>query len=120
MADSHRTVQTLGITMKNLAPVIEFDQIAWEHAAPGARFKASRQNGKQLRLVEFTNEFVEPIWCEKGHIGIVLAGELEVEFRNQTLRYPEGSAIFIQSGPENGHKARAVTLIVRLFLVEEA
>jgi quercetin dioxygenase-like cupin family protein len=106
--------------MKNLVPAIEFDQMAWENTAPGARFKIFRQNGKQLRLVEFTNEFVEPAWCEKGHVGIVLAGELEVEFKDRVLRYPEGAAIFIQSGQEYGHKARAVTSTVRLFLVEEA
>ncbi|MEK6804710.1 MAG: phosrestin [Nitrospirota bacterium] len=100
--------------------VFEFSKLAWEVAAPGARFKAFRQNGKQLRLVEFTKDFVELHWCEKGHIGIVLSGELEVEFRNHVLRYPEGSAIFIQSGSENGHKARAITPTVRLFLVEEA
>lgn len=101
-------------------PVFEFSKLAWEVAAPGARFKAFRQNGKQLRLVEFTNDFIEHDWCENGHIGIVLNGELEVEFKNQVLRYPEGAAILINAGSENGHKARSVTSVVRLFLVEEA
>jgi len=99
---------------------IEFEKLEWESPLPGARSKAFRRNGKQLRLVEFTSAFVEPHWCEKGHLGIVLSGELEVDFKDQVVRYPEGSAIFIPSGPESGHKARAVTPVVRLFLVEEA
>ena len=106
--------------MENTSPAVEFDKLAWEIAAPGARYKAFRKNGKQLRLVEFTKDFIEPDWCEKGHIGIVLNGELEVIFRNQVIHYPEGSAIFIEPGAGNGHKARSVTEMVRLFLVEEA
>ena len=100
-------------------PVFEFSKIEWQDVAPGARFKAFQADGKQLRLVEFTGDFVEKDWCEKGHIGFVLSGELEVQFKNQVLRYPEGSAILIKQGTEHGHKARSVTSVVRLFLVEE-
>jgi quercetin dioxygenase-like cupin family protein len=101
-------------------PIIEFNKLEWVNAAPGARFKAVQKDGKQIRLVEFTKEFVEENWCEKGHVGIVLSGELEVEFLNQIVRYPEGSVIFIQAGSQHGHKAHAVSSTVRLFLVEEA
>jgi hypothetical protein len=45
---------------------------------------------------------------------------LEINFQSHVVRYPEGSAIFIPPGPASGHKARAVTALVRLFLVEEA
>jgi hypothetical protein len=45
-----------------------------------ARFKAHRRDGKQIRLLEFTAAFVEPDWCEKGHIGIVLEGAIELDF----------------------------------------
>lgn len=99
---------------------IDFEELDWESPAPGARHKVFRRDGKQLRLVEFTSDFIEPHWCEKGHAGIVLSGELEVEFRHHgTHRYPEGSGLFIQAGPEHGHKARAATPAVRLFLVED-
>ena len=87
---------------------------------PGARFKAFRYGTKQIRLAEFTSEFVEPHWCEKGHAGFVLKGELEIDFRGRLVRYPEGSGILIPPGSESGHKARAVTASVRLFLVEDA
>jgi catechol 2,3-dioxygenase-like lactoylglutathione lyase family enzyme len=96
---------------------VEFDKLEWESPAPGCRFKAFRRDGKQLRLAEFTPDFVEPDWCEKGHIGMVLNGELEIDFRGRLVRYLEGSAIFIPAG--HGHKARHITPLVRLFLVEE-
>jgi len=54
---------------------------------PGARSKFFQQEDKQIRLVEFTDEFVEPDWCEKGHIGYVLEGTLA----KRSLRLLDGS-----------------------------
>ena len=97
---------------------IMFDSLEWQSPIHGARFKAFRNGNKQLRLVEFTSEFVEPDWCEKGHIGFVIQGELEIDFHGSIVRYPEGSGIFIPSGAASGHKGRSVTPKVLLFLVE--
>jgi quercetin dioxygenase-like cupin family protein len=99
---------------------VNFDELPWESPVPGARFKSFSRDGKILRLVEFTNEFVESHWCEKGHIGVVLSGELEIDFKGKVVRYPEGTAIFIPAGTDHGHKGRSVSPLVRLFLVEEA
>jgi quercetin dioxygenase-like cupin family protein len=99
---------------------ILFDEIEWHSPQPGVRFKAVRDGSKQVRLVEFTQNFVESDWCEKGHIGCVLSGELEVHFSGHVIHVPEGAALLIPPGSPHGHKARALTPIVRLFLVEEA
>jgi ethanolamine utilization protein EutQ (cupin superfamily) len=72
-----------------------------------------------MRLVEFTSEFVEPHWCEKGHVGLVLQGELEIDFDGLIVRYGQGAGIFIPTGTSVRHKARAVTPNVQLFLVED-
>src|SRR5204863_7428295 len=64
---------------ENTVCMVEFEKMEWESSLPGARFKAYCRDGKRLRLVEFTSAFAEPHWCEKGHLGIVLHGELEVE-----------------------------------------
>jgi ribosomal protein S18 acetylase RimI-like enzyme/quercetin dioxygenase-like cupin family protein len=98
---------------------VRFDALPWQSTMPGARFKVFGDGRKQMRLVEFTSEFVEPHWCEKGHVGWVLEGELEVDFRGRVVRYAAGSGIFIAAGPASAHKARAVTPAVRLFLVED-
>ncbi|MGB9092604.1 MAG: hypothetical protein WCB93_00660 [Gallionella sp.] len=96
-----------------------FDELEWQDGIHGARFKVFRSGTKQLRLVEFTSEFVEPDWCEKGHIGFVIQGELEIDFHGHLVRYPEGSGIFIPPGSGSGHKGRSVTPTVLLFLVED-
>ena len=72
-----------------------------------------------MRLVEFTCEFVEAHWCEKGHVGFVLRGEVEIDFDGQIVRYAEGSGIFIPKGASTKHKARSLTPSVQLFLVED-
>lgn len=62
---------------------INFEELQWESPLPGVRFKSCTRDGKKLRIAEFTNEFIEPDWCEKGHVGIVLSGELEIDIRGQ-------------------------------------
>ncbi|MGA7595031.1 MAG: hypothetical protein WCA64_07535 [Gallionella sp.] len=96
-----------------------FDSLDWQASVHGMRFKTFRSAEKQVRLVEFTDEFVEPDWCDKAHIGYVIQGELEIDFHGNLVRYPDGSGIFIPSGSASGHKARSVTPTVRLFLVED-
>jgi hypothetical protein len=98
---------------------IEFEKMPWETPSPGIRLKTWHSDGKQVRLVEFTQEFVEPLWCEKGHVGMVLLGELEIDFKGQLVRYPEGTGILIPAGPASAHRGRSVTPVTRLFLVEE-
>lgn len=98
---------------------VMFDSLDWQSPMAGVRFKAFREGNKQIRLAEFTSEFVEPHWCEKGHAGIVLKGELEIDFHGRLVRYPEGAGILIPAGSASGHKARPVTSSVRLFLVED-
>jgi quercetin dioxygenase-like cupin family protein len=55
----------------------------------------------------------------KGHVGLVLSGELDIDFSGHVVRFPEGSAFLIPAGAPHAHKARVVTPLVRLFLVEE-
>ena len=66
---------------------VVFDSLAWQAVLPGARFKVFGDGKQQMRLLEFTSEFVEPEWCEKGHVGFVLQGELEIDFVGKIVRY---------------------------------
>jgi hypothetical protein len=94
-----------------------FDSMDWQSPAPGLRFKAFRNGHKQIRLLEHLQEFVERDWCEKGHAGLVLKGDLEVDFQGNKVLFHEGDGIFIPAGEK--HKGRPVTPSVLLFLVEE-
>jgi hypothetical protein len=118
---------------------VDWEQLPWEHPADGVRHKIYREGGRRLRLVEFGKGFVETDWCTRGHIGYVLEGELELEFRDpctaglqacppnrgapgpQTrVRFSAGDGVFIPAGQEHGHKATVLSDVVRLVLVEEA
>ncbi len=97
---------------------IDFNNIPWETPMKGLRFKAMRQGGKQLRLVEYTKEMPQH-WCEKGHIGYVLEGRFEIRFPGEVHIYNEGDGVFIPAGAEHKHMGRALTDIVRVVFVEE-
>jgi ethanolamine utilization protein EutQ (cupin superfamily) len=98
---------------------IDFDSIPWETPMHGVRHKVLKQGDKQLRLVEYTRD-LEPHWCEKGHIGYVLEGRLEIAFDNETLVCNPGDGIFISSGSEHKHSGRVLSEFVRVVFVEEA
>ena len=98
---------------------VNFDDMKWESSQAGARFKVFRQNGKQIRFVEFTEDFIEEDWCIKSHISFVLEGELEIDFGGERVNYAGGQGVFILDGENNARKARAVTPLVKLILVED-
>jgi len=99
---------------------IDFDSLDWQSPLPGLRFKMYREGAKQIRLMEFRSDFVEPQWCERGHVGIVLEGTLEIDFHGRVIVFPPGAGIFIGGGASCGHKARAATPVARIVLVEDA
>ena len=85
--------------MTHMWPVkVDFDDIEWTSPASGARFKSYVANGKQLRLLELSKEFIEPDWCDKGHIGLVLEGSLQVDFQGQLVTYKVGDGVSSRRG----------------------
>ena len=98
---------------------IDFDLLKWESPIAGLRFKRYISGGKQVRYVEYSSEFVEPDWCTKGHVGYVIAGEIEIDFNGNVVRYKSGDAIFIPAGDDNRHKARIISEVAKVFLVED-
>jgi len=101
------------------SPRVDLEFSEWQTIAPGARHKPAERAGKRIRLVEFTDAFVEPDWCHKAHVGYVLGGELEIAFENRTVRCAPGDGFVIRGGGGEKHKARALRSIVRFLLVED-
>lgn len=85
--------------------LIDFDTMSWNEPAKGVRSKAMVSGGQQLRLVEFSDGFVEPDWCTKGHAGYVLDGEFSIDYSGALERYKAGDVIFIPAGEKDKHKA---------------
>lgn len=98
---------------------IDFESMAWESPADGVKVKAYEQDGKKLRLVEFSKEFVEPDFCTKGHIGLILEGQIEIDFDGKKEVFGPGDGVFIPAGQEHKHKGRVLTDKIRAILVED-
>ena len=97
---------------------VDFGSMPWEAPMAGLRFRARRQSGRQLRLVQYTKE-MEPHWCEKGHIGYVLDGRFEIRFERSVATFDSGDGIFIPSGPEHKHMGKALSDVVTAVFVED-
>ncbi len=98
---------------------INFESLKWESPLAGVRFKRYISGNKQIRFVEYTSEFVEPDWCTRGHVGYVIEGEIEIDFNGNMVDYKSGDAIFIPAGEENRHRARILSDVAKVFLVED-
>ena len=71
----------------------------------GVKSKTYTGEEYKIRIVEFTDEFVEEDWCKKGHVGLVLEGSMKIEFENETLLFEKGDGIYIDSSGSDKHKA---------------
>lgn len=96
----------------------EFDKLEWESPIQGVRHKYIDQNDMRIRLVEYSKEM--PLhWCEKGHYGYLIEGQLEIEYKNEKIVYKSGDGIFIPDGSEHQHRGKALTEKVFVFFIEK-
>lgn len=99
---------------------IEFQSINWENIAKGAKQKVVLFQSQKLRMLRFESDFVEVDWCLNGHIGYVLAGEMELDFGKERIAYTKGDGFIIPKG--NAHKHKAIIekdKFVELILFED-
>jgi len=97
---------------------IDFSSLDWESPMDGVRHKAFIHAGKRVRLVEYTRA-MPAHWCEKGHYGLILEGEMEIEFEDGILLFKQGDGVFIPDGAVHRHKARVLTEIVSVIFMED-
>ncbi len=99
---------------------IDFSCIDWAPALEGtARLKRITRGGKVFRLVEMTPASEHPEWCEVGHIGMVVEGELEIDFDGENTIFHAGDALFIPDGASDRHRPRAISDRAVMFLIED-
>ena len=105
--------------MKNL--LVRFDELLWSSPMPGIRKKEIVINEQKLRLVEFSEDFVEADWCAKGHIGYIIDGEMHLDFNGTKVHYKKGDGVFIPEGESTKHKGNIEKGKKALvFLIEKA
>ncbi|MHC1574236.1 MAG: hypothetical protein ACXQTY_00310 [Candidatus Methanogasteraceae archaeon] len=97
---------------------IDFKNMGWESPTSGIRYKVYARGNQRIRLVEFSEDFNEPDWCTRGHVGYVLEGRLTIDFDGELIDFMSGDGIFIPEGEESKHRgkvARGEKALVILF-----
>ncbi len=93
-------------------PLAEMPWIGGGH--PLERKKTDPEHG--VTLIEFAPGFVDPEWCQKGHVLLVLEGVLELDLGTAVERFGAGDAASIDPGTK--HRAKNPgSAPVRLFVV---
>lgn len=77
----------------------------WASPTDGVKEKRMERSGQIIRLVEFSEGFIEKDWCNKGHIGYVLEGAFTIDFNGNQIKYEQGDGIWMEEGEANKHKA---------------
>ena len=103
---------------------VPFGELGWTDDAPGIRAREAQVGGKRWATVEYGEGVYREEWCEEGHRGYVISGEIEYEFDDgrEPLRASQGEAFLLPpaalgSGAHRGRNtARKPT---RLFLIDD-
>lgn len=83
---------------------ILFENIEWDKTNNGVEQKIYYKGNKKLRLLIFRDNFQEKDWCENGHIGYVLNGEMKIDFNGKISNYKKGDGLWINKGESSKHK----------------
>ncbi len=105
---------------------IPFGTTNWTDVAPtehrGERGMATWRTrdfgGIRVRMVEYSPDYLADHWCQKGHILLVLDGELETELddgRRVVLKPGQSYQVADGAGP---HRSRTGPAGAKLFIVD--
>lgn len=102
---------------------VPFGDIEWADDAPGIHAKEAEVDDARWAIVEYEEGAGREEWCEDGHRGFVISGEIRYEFDDggNPLRAAEGEAFFLPTSPlgEGAHRGRNLAdKPTRLFLVD--
>ncbi len=103
---------------------VPFDELPWADDAPGIRAREVDVEGARWATVEYGEGVGREEWCEEGHRGYVLKGEIEYEFDDGStpLRAKEGEAFLLPPAPLGGGAHRGRNLApgpTCLFLIDD-
>ena len=111
--------------MEGYGPLrVPFGELEWADEALGIRAREADVWGARWATVEYAPGASRAEWCEEGHRGYVLSGEIEYEFDDgrEPLRALEGEAFFLPAAAlgEGAHRGRNLAPDpTRLFLIDD-
>jgi len=103
---------------------VPFGGLEWTDDAPGIRAREAEVGGQRWATVEYGEGVHREDWCEEGHRGYVVSGEIEYEFDDgrEPLRASQGEAFLLPpavlgSGAHRGRNTAQTS--TRLFLIDD-
>lgn len=92
--------------------VVSFDKLP-SHLLEGeegsSTFCEENLAGARIRLVEYSPGYVADHWCELGHFGYMLSGNLVVELRGKTgFNLNAGQAFLVSTEGDAPHRVSTV------------
>lgn len=99
--------------------VVPFDEQVWEQEADGVRALVREVDGARWAIVEYAPGAGRPEFCEVGHEGFVISGEIEYEFSSGgRIVASAGQGFVLPTGdPHRGCNRRTAT--ARLLVIDE-
>lgn len=104
---------------------IPFQTVDWSHVDPTvhpgepgtATWRTVEKGNVRVRVVEYSPGYVADHWCERGHVILVLEGELVTELRDgRTVVLGPGQSYLVADG-DGAHRSRSPRG-ARLFIVD--
>ena len=104
---------------------VPFEVVDWSQIVPSehpgetglALWRTVQANDIRIRMVHYSPGYLADHWCSKGHVVLVLEGELETELENgQRFTLRAGTSYHVQDGAEP-HRSYTKTG-ARLFIVD--
>lgn len=86
------------------AQKISFESMEWENPKPGLFQKIYSKGEERIRLIRFEADFKEEDWCMNAHKGLVLKGQMKLDFNGNMVEYKAGDGLWINQGHPEKHK----------------
>jgi quercetin dioxygenase-like cupin family protein len=105
--------------------VLPFTTTDWNHVpladhtgmAGVARWRTLQAGAVRVRMVEYSPGYVADHWCHKGHVLLVIEGELETELEDgRTVRLTKGMSYQVADNTM-AHRSRTAGG-AKLFIVD--
>lgn len=98
--------------------IVPFDELSAEHDVPGIRTIEGSVGDDRWAIVEYEPGALREEWCQDGHCGFVLEGEIVYELGGgrAPLEIRAGQAFALPGAV--AHRGRAGTAGARLFVID--
>ncbi len=94
---------------------VPFSVIQWDKETPtehkgetGTSFwRTFEQGNVRVRMVEYSPGYLSDHWCPRGHVLLVLEGEIVIDLKDErTFKLTSGMSFQVSDDEDNPHMAR--------------